>query len=1161
MATSSTTIAEINRLISSGTFKNATERAKNNYLSLVEGKNKGRISSIVSVPELYYTNAILVSINSKIENIASGIETDKKKKKTSKETVYSDRATVNILNKIYELQKASIGITTNANATGVAAIKHSEDFYKSVITTPIVNELSSIREGIRGVIFEIAKMNTAYSTVNTSYLKGDIFSTKDFLENAKKYALDKPLSAIRDAIEVYKFRLKDTIVRSIATTRALETAYVTGAIEDPGFIKRLERGLKNVGSLATFGLINKDDTLIRSGSIKRLLTFFFGEKFAKPSSRVEAGIQVKKAEWTTKDSTALTTVIPLWLSKIYSVLSGEARKEYDYRTGLLRNPDEVLSQEEEIASRKIKSLQEELRHLKENSRNSAQFLRRYNEINAEILEYYRRLNSGQLSVLRQEVQNIQSNIHTTNIEKSAELFSQMPEFSERAIQETVKSFTPFIEGLFRLRIKETFKKIINRGYSPLADENDTIGLEKVLTKGTAFQKIYTLFNKEALELDEKTANAIVHLSKFSSDTEFSARLRDTLDNLSERLSPEQLEKVSSIINNKELMKSIKKEAEREFKVKQEVGVYETGKTITTNGWLERIYSALLIGMAVSDAEVDSKTASIRAKQIAKHKEKEQKEKEKIERIRKEREEQIKAKIEEKKEKSNNAKLKRIIKKLDENVNASKKVSATLKKLDLKNSIFGALSSIGGTIKDVALGLGSMISGAIGNIGSSIAGALGAGYAGKKILDRFKPKGGFKGSINTDNLSKFGKGAGKFGLKALKAVPYLGTLLSAGIGAYNTNEDLGLKETSIFQKMGNALFSVPLSITDLFGITDSSSEKSFSNITKRLALGGNITKEQISYLTLEAANGSVIAKALLAGINDDKIREALNDKPINMNKVIKDNSNRFKDITNDLNTKLEKIITENNIDINDTTSRFMEVVYNKTKNLSPELRAAFIKAATKIEMTYSDSKSLLQKERQKLLSNIDRISTNYTQLASKLRNNTIDAVVNSKEKLTAYLEKQGVNIANSESINEYVKSIVENIEKAYSDKKNLSNDVVEILDKQLNEMNRILKDISTSNKDIAKTNKEIKENNSKYYLDKNSNSITMIITRNELDKLIGKEGVDLDLSKIKQYGNPRSGMYQISVDSNSNIPSLLGLKESKVKIPNNISNDTLMEASN
>jgi len=276
-------------------------------------------------------------------------------------------------------------------------------------------------------------------------------------------------------------------------------------------------------------VLNKDSE--RSSLGKRIMASIGKKINKKEVVEVDQGLQYETSQWTTKDSLALTQVIPSWLSKIYSALTGKT-EIYDYRTGLFREGKEVFDQESKFIERDLLEKQRRLQDLSETAFGSKKYLEALDEEEKARKEYWKKLNSAEMQTINSVGNNAVSNMKSRSLDAQGALFNNREMMSEKDIKENFGNFRTGIESLLTGNIGDSFTKATKRATENYAIDSNTADFSRLAVEGSFTDKmmsISNLFNKKRqskLLLDEDNAAEILNLMRFNSgDDTLSSNLR------------------------------------------------------------------------------------------------------------------------------------------------------------------------------------------------------------------------------------------------------------------------------------------------------------------------------------------------------------------------------------------------------------------------------------------------------------------------------------------------------------------------------------------------------------------------------------------------------------------------------------------------------------
>lgn len=405
--------------------------------------------------------------------------------------------------KLFDLAKyqneieSDSGITRSKITTNIQAEKRQEKNFRNT-------QLSLLR----GINKNISTMLEVQSNVSSSsdimtkvIVKNDINNIKDKKDiNTKSSVLSSmmgmlatPFKAMAksgtDYINLQKYRLKRVV-------EDYQAKYVEDRIAD--IQDRLEGGKGKGLSLLTRGFF----TSIMSKFVKLDSTRFGKDVFTS--------MHYKDVNWNSKDHSALTVVIPTWLSKIFKALTGRS-EVWDYRTGTFREAKEMFNASEREREIELMRAQKKVEFLQRNNRDVAEILKAKDELR----EAQKKFNAGQWDDLgsRSAVLNIVNdtleNGQTTAQKASFTKLHGQKIKSEKEMAEVEKGFRTYIEGMFSFRVMDTLKKTFHNNKffediqfisdKRLYTENDT-GITKFITK---FNKFFNNLGQTEIKYKEQ----------------------------------------------------------------------------------------------------------------------------------------------------------------------------------------------------------------------------------------------------------------------------------------------------------------------------------------------------------------------------------------------------------------------------------------------------------------------------------------------------------------------------------------------------------------------------------------------------------------------------------------------------------------------------------
>ena len=324
---------------------------------------------------------------------------------------------------------------------------------------------------------------------------------EDILNKSKKYKFFDP----KAYFQLLKKRIKESITNYRLRVQS-ESAIKAGQYEDmlkrqgiqDKFFKRLPKDIAFI--------LGKQNTSLFSRITSRLLRRFapLEENSAKTS------LKYKQSVWTTKDSLALTQVIPTWLSKIYKALTGKA-EVFDYRTGSFRSTREVLKQEKMLAEAELNDLKKKLVAVSKKGRSTREYLelkKKYNEALQKKSEGFFSNSENNRSVLENLSNDITGNAFSKNLKEHLNTISPEEFVSKEELDKAINNYRSTFEDIFSI-------KNMKKGLSRLIFNNTTTqatlkpsSLENMANKGN----IFNIFrNKEKINeiSSEKQAKNIV----------------------------------------------------------------------------------------------------------------------------------------------------------------------------------------------------------------------------------------------------------------------------------------------------------------------------------------------------------------------------------------------------------------------------------------------------------------------------------------------------------------------------------------------------------------------------------------------------------------------------------------------------------------------------
>ena len=134
--------------------------------------------------------------------------------------------------------------------------------------------------------------------------------------------------------------------------------------------RRLQQKIDEMSAEVMRDVILSDESIsfniLAQGRANQLKRFLYK---SRTRERAETGHQYRSnISWSEKDSVALQTVIPSWLSKIYQVLSGDKRNlTYDYRFGMFRSASDVLESERIFREDRIRYAMQDVQTARQSS--------------------------------------------------------------------------------------------------------------------------------------------------------------------------------------------------------------------------------------------------------------------------------------------------------------------------------------------------------------------------------------------------------------------------------------------------------------------------------------------------------------------------------------------------------------------------------------------------------------------------------------------------------------------------------------------------------------------------------------------------------------------------------------------------------------------------
>lgn len=707
----------------------------------------------------------------------SNLKANKLSKGGSNNTSETLSRMLEINEKLFDLNKyqngieSDSGITRSKITTRIEADKRKE---KSFRTTQI-NLLRGMNTSLQALVDNQMRVTTSSDIMTKVIVKNDKATEKDKKEminrpsvlNTMMGMLATPFKAIaksgNDYLNLQKYRLKRVV-------EDYQAKYVEDRIAD--IQDRLNGGKGKGMSLLTRGFF----TSLMSKFVKLDSTRFGKDLFTS--------MHYKDVNWNSKDHSALTVVIPTWLSKIHKALTGRS-EVWDYRTGTFREAKEMFNASEREREIELMRAQKRVEFLQKNNRDVAEILKAKDELR----EAQKKFNSGQWDDLgsRSAVLNIVNdsleNGQTTAQKASFTRLHGQKAKTEKEMAEVEKGFRTYVEGIFSLRFVDTLKKTFHN--NKFFEDIQYISDKRLYTDNdTGITKFMTKFNKFFNNLGQ---------------TEI--KYKEQIDSLKDYYTTNEGSIGAAVRRNvpKGWSKYLEENTERKEPSQIGLTVYDESTEKSSNT-LMLIYKLLL--SRFNDTSSGKKKYKDESKTFVSTLDKKRKERE-----------QVKAVVNEETRTKESVKQTSGINAVNEQSKSNtKSIIDAIRKYSDKNGkgIFDTLMSLGTSIGSSILGVGKSvydmflgdgssgnksILGFLKNFGGLMIGGLAAGaYAMSKVskivsgvfgsLKSFLKKIPFLGSFFDDedaDLSKKGLMAGKktFFKRVLSKIPVLGALIGGG----------------------------------------------------------------------------------------------------------------------------------------------------------------------------------------------------------------------------------------------------------------------------------------------------------------------------------------------------------------------------------------------
>lgn len=405
--------------------------------------------------------------------------------------------------KLFDLTKyqneieSDSGISRSKVTTRIENEKRSEKTYR----TTQIKLLRGINSSLMTLLENQSKVTSSSDIMTKVIVKNDKNNTKDKKELSSKSSvfnsmmgmMATPFKAMAksgtDYLNLQKYRMKRVV-------EDYQAKYVEDRIAD--IQDRMQGGKGKGMSLLTRGFF----TSILGRFVKLDSTRFGKDVFTS--------MHYKDVNWNSKDHSALTVVIPTWLSKIHKALTGRS-EVWDYRTGTFREAKEMFTASEREREIELMRAQKRVEFLQKNNRDVGEILKAKDELR----EAQKKFNSGQwddlgsrsavLNIVNDSLENGQTTAQKASFTK---LHGQKAK-SEKEMAEVEKSFRTYIEGMFSFRVMDTLKKTFHNNKffediqfisdKRLYTENDT-GITKFITK---FNKFFNNLNQTEIKYKEQ----------------------------------------------------------------------------------------------------------------------------------------------------------------------------------------------------------------------------------------------------------------------------------------------------------------------------------------------------------------------------------------------------------------------------------------------------------------------------------------------------------------------------------------------------------------------------------------------------------------------------------------------------------------------------------